>query len=254
MKIYCQTNVSGYKIFDVSRFKKTDENGCSYVTADEITHGKMNPDETVYVLRSNNCGLSQKTIDLFFDSNILLMTKKDDGDNSTQFNLLYVDNVGDSTLATNRNDSKSFVFVAENENDDSLLRRLGASLASGNRDLSKKLHSIIFINVINDETVLYFDNNKWKEAISMAMDYIPNSREMNLVTKGLKHIIICNNIPESTLAKYIHLDNSSQYVIIGTKAILDNGFFLGLNKKKTLCVILSALAAICIGYIMLKRN
>lgn len=253
MKIYCYTNVSGYKIFDISRFKKTDEKGCSYVTYDEIIYGKTHTSETVYVLRSNSCGLNQKTVDLFFDSNISLFTKNDDGDSSTQHILLYVDNVGNSASTTNRNDSKSFVFIAENEGEDLLLRKLGASLAIGDNELSQKLHSTIFVNVINDEPVLYFDKHKWQDVLDSVGEK-STSKDMIQVVKGVKYLIMCNGISESSLTKYIPIEKNSEYIILGVKSIMNNGFFLGLNNKKTLCAIISALAIICIGYIMLKRN
>jgi hypothetical protein len=224
MKIYCYTNVSGYRIFDISRFKRTDKNGCPYVTDEEIIRGKNNPNDTVYILRSNNCGLNQKTVDLFFDSNISLLTKMDDGDKSTHYTLLYVDNVGNAISSAKGNDSKSFVFIAENKNEDTQLRKMGASLASGNNELSKKLHSIVFINVINDETVLYFDKEKWQEVLKNA-DMLPKSKGMTQVENGLKYIIVCNGIPESALAKYIPLENISNYIVVGTKSIFDNGFF-----------------------------
>lgn len=253
MKIYCYTNVSGYRIFDISRFKRTDEIGCPYITDEDIIRGKNNPNDTVYVLRSNNCGLNQKTIDLFFDSNISLLTKMDDGDNTKHYTLLYVDNVGNAISSAKGNDSKSFVFIAENEKEDAQLRKMGASLASGNHELSKKLHSVIFINVINDETVLYFDKEKWKDVLNNA-DTLPVSKGMTQVGDGLKYIIVCNGIPESALAKYIPLENISSYIVVGTRSIFDNVFFLGINKNKTIILIISALAAICIGYVMLKRN
>ncbi len=254
MKKYCYTNVSGYKIFDISRFKKTDQKGCPYVTDEEIINGKEHPEETVYVLRSNSCGLSQNTVDLFFDSNISILTKKDDSDKPSRYSLLYIDNVGNSISAAKRNDSKSFVFIAENEIEDSWIRKLGVSLASGDNELSQKLYSTIFINVINDETVLYFDENKWQEVLDVVKRTSPGSKDMAQVTNGLKHLIVCNGISGTSLAKYVTTENNSQYVVLGTKSIMDKGFFLGLNKKETLCVIISALAVICIGYIMLRRN
>ena len=107
--------------------------------------------------------------------------------------------------------------------------------------------------MINDETVLYFDKEKWKDVLNNA-DTLPVSKGMTQVGDGLKYIIVCNGIPESTLAKYIPLENISSYIVVGTRSIFDNGFFLGINKNKTIILIISALAAICIGYVMLKRN
>jgi len=255
MKIYCYTRVDGYKRFCISNFRKSEDERFLYIFMEDIANSKLNPLEAVYVTSENSCGLSKCSQQLFTFGGCKLLTRLDDGTSPSGFTLLYISNVGNEIEAARNNQSKSFIFIAENEEEDILLRKLSCLYAVNDKQISDMTYSLAYRSILDEKVIFCFDNEKWDQLLNcINKKVIPNKYDS--VLKGNKYILVCDGVTaEELFEKFFESNMSEVYMIEGETNLVSNiikkkDLF---DKNNVILLILSVGTLALIGYLMLKK-
>lgn len=214
---------------------------------DDIAKSKLNPQNSVYVTRENLCGLSENSARVFTYAGCRLLTKLDDGESPTGYTQLYISNVGNATQAASNNQSKSFIIIAENKEEDAILRKLSCLYATSDKQISDLTYSLAYRSILDEKVIFCFDNDKWNELIDcINSKEVPN--KYNEVLHSKKYLCVCNGVSAyDFFAEFGLLSNQEEYIIEEAKKkdIYD--------KNKIIFLILSVGAIALLGYLMLKK-
>ena len=202
MRIFVQYSVSGFKIFDTSRFSHHVNGGC-YCTMKEISDTNKGGKNGTHIINTNLHGIDQSIVQLFSSPlvEMLLQSITFDGQEQT---MLYVNNAGTS-VNQNRDCNIVVLLISEQESEKNLLEAMTLLLLSDNRNpLLSLLGSLIDKRIIGEELVLYYNKDKWQAVINSVIENA--SRSYQAEKESLGQVLLPTQGIETHRLLQVHSD------------------------------------------------
>lgn len=173
MRIYCQYTIGGYKIFHLTGFDHSYENG-KYVTMAEIRDASESDNQDILVSGKCECGLDRKIMK-FFSKNSVGMILLHNCGSSQDETFLFIRKPSTKT---------TFAFAATCKEEIKLLEKIATAWTNGSQEVTEKvLSTCVEEKIIGNEVVFAFNEKSWKDFVAD----VSNLRTSEIISKAFSH-------------------------------------------------------------------
>ena len=156
MRIYCQYTIGGYKIFHLTGFDHSYENG-KYVTMAEIRDASESDSQNVIVSGKCECGLDRKIMHFFSNNSVGMILLHNCGSTQEE-TFLFIRKPSTKT---------TFAFAATSKEELILLEKIATAWTNGSQDVTEKvLSACVEKPIIDNEVVFAFNEKSWKDFVA----------------------------------------------------------------------------------------
>lgn len=164
MRIFVQYSVSGFKIFDTSRFTHPIDGG-RYCTMKEISETNKGGIAGTHIINSDLHGLSHGVVQLFTSPLVDMLLQTTIFEEQEQI-MLFINHVGIS-VNQKRDCNIVVLLVSEHGNEKALLSKMALLLLSEKRNsLLTFLSELLDKRLFGEEFVLFYNEDGWQSVIT----------------------------------------------------------------------------------------